>query len=123
TSDMTVGEARDVTIAQAEVTVYRRDDAGAPGLHLIVPRDRAGDVYKALLEPVGGLVPEVEGGVRRAITGRGIGWLAYNTARIEAGTALYCVDFGPDSLPAETGPRTMAEAVSFTKGCYLGQEI
>jgi folate-binding protein YgfZ len=29
-------------------------------------------------------------------------------------------DFGPDNFPQETG---IEEAVSYTKGCYLGQEI
>ncbi len=56
-----------------------------------------------------------------AVRGRGIGWVAFNTARIEAGTPLYHIDFGPDSLPGETG--LLEDAVSFTKGCYLGQEI
>ena len=57
----------------------------------------------------------------RLIPGRGIGWVAFNTARIEAGTPLFHIDFGPDSLPGETG--LLDDAVSFTKGCYLGQEI
>ncbi len=123
TADLAEGAARTVEIAGASVVIYRRDETGSPGLHLLVPGEGIEAVYRKLVEPMGGLVPEVEGGVRRPVTGRGIGWLAYNTARIEAGTALYCIDFGPDSLPAEAGQRTMDEAVSFTKGCYLGQEI
>ena len=47
--------------------------------------------------------------------------MAYNIARIEAGSAVYNIDFGPDSLPAESG--VINDRVSFTKGCYLGQEI
>jgi folate-binding protein YgfZ len=54
---------------------------------------------------------------------RRIGWHALNMARIEAGTSLYLVDFGPDSLPHETGIETLADRVSFKKGCYLGQEV
>ncbi|MHB1157679.1 MAG: CAF17-like 4Fe-4S cluster assembly/insertion protein YgfZ [Phycisphaerales bacterium] len=50
-----------------------------------------------------------------------LGWLAFNMARIEGGTVLFHVDFGPDCVPHETG---MVKAVcSFTKGCYRGQEI
>lgn len=52
---------------------------------------------------------------------RPIGWLAFNIARIEAGRPMFNIDFGPDSLPHETG--VLDEAVSFTKGCYRGQEI
>ena len=55
--------------------------------------------------------------------GRPIGWLAYNTARIEADLPIYHIDFGPDTLPNETGPALLGEMVSFTKGCYVGQEI
>ena len=114
-----------VMIDGAQCTLYRRDDAGSPGLHLIVPVQEALKVFTRMAQAVGGLVPEVghanENMVQGAIKGRGIGWLAYNTARIEAGTPLYNIDFGPDSLPGETGQ--LEDAVSFTKGCYLGQEI
>ncbi len=101
--------------------VYRRDEAGLCGLHLIMPADDTAVVHEQMAEAIGGLMPDVEGGSRRQFAGRGIGWLAYNTARIEAGTPLFHVDFGPDSLPHESG--VLREAVSFTKGCYLGQEI
>ncbi|MHC4993978.1 MAG: CAF17-like 4Fe-4S cluster assembly/insertion protein YgfZ [Planctomycetota bacterium] len=50
-----------------------------------------------------------------------IGWLAFNIARVEAGRPLFNVDFGPNNLPHETG--VLGEAVSFTKGCYRGQEV
>jgi folate-binding protein YgfZ len=109
------------TIAGHDCRLLRLDETGSPGLHLLAPRAGCDVVYNALSEALGGLVPEVAGGTKRPITGRGIGWLAYNTARIEAGTPLFHIDFGPDSLPHETG--VLADAVSFTKGCYLGQEV
>ena len=49
------------------------------------------------------------------------GWHAWNIARIEAGTPVYFLDFGPDSIPQETG--CFLDRVSTTKGCYLGQEV
>ena len=52
---------------------------------------------------------------------RPIGWAAFNAARIEAGRPLFGIDFDETVLPAETGQ--LERAVSFTKGCYLGQEI
>ncbi len=52
---------------------------------------------------------------------RPVGWHAYNAARIEAGTPLYNLDFGPTSLPHETS--VVADRVRFDKGCYLGQEV
>lgn len=113
----------------ATLVIHRRDEAGPLGLHVLTPTAIAADVYAALTEAVGGLnpdpapgiVPGAEGQPKRTILGRGIGWMAYNTARIEAGSPLFHVDFGPDSLPHETA--ILSQAVSFTKGCYLGQEI
>ncbi len=54
-------------------------------------------------------------------TARPIGWHAFNMARIEAGMPLYNLDFGSRNLPHETG--VLRDRVSFTKGCYLGQEV
>jgi folate-binding protein YgfZ len=50
-----------------------------------------------------------------------MGWAEFNTARIEAGSPLFHVDFGADCLPHETS--LLDETTSFTKGCYIGQEI
>jgi folate-binding protein YgfZ len=40
--------------------------------------------------------------------------------RVEAGRPRYGRDMGEDRLPIEAG---IPDAVSFTKGCYLGQEV
>jgi folate-binding protein YgfZ len=45
---------------------------------------------------------------------------AFEAARIEAGMPWYGVDFNEENLPQEVGRDR--EAISFTKGCYLGQE-
>jgi folate-binding protein YgfZ len=45
---------------------------------------------------------------------------AFDVARIEAGMPLFKVDFDDSNLPQEVGRDK--EAISFTKGCYLGQE-
>ena len=45
---------------------------------------------------------------------------AVEAARIEAGFPLFALDITEDNLPQEVGRD--AEAISFTKGCYLGQE-
>jgi folate-binding protein YgfZ len=105
------GDAWAGEVAGSPVVVYRADPAGEPGLECIVP---AADAV-AVLE---GICAVAEGaGVRT----RPVGWHAFNIARVENGTPLFNLDFGPDSLPAETG--LLDSRVSFTKGCYLGQEI
>ncbi len=43
--------------------------------------------------------------------------------RILAGVPVSGVDIGPDTIPAEAGQWLIDAAVSFTKGCYTGQEL
>ncbi|HMN96461.1 MAG TPA: glycine cleavage T C-terminal barrel domain-containing protein [Phycisphaerales bacterium] len=95
-------------IAGEPVHAIRRDETGDPGFHLIVPTAGVLAVWRALRE-VGEEPP------------RPVGWHAFNIARIEAGTALMNIDFDTSCLPHESG--ILRERVSFTKGCYLGQEI
>lgn len=45
---------------------------------------------------------------------------AFDAVRIESGMPLFNIDFDEDNLPQEVGRDE--EAISFTKGCYLGQE-
>jgi folate-binding protein YgfZ len=45
---------------------------------------------------------------------------ALEMLRLEAGIPRYGADFGEDTLPLEAG---LLNALSFTKGCYPGQEI
>jgi len=108
---------------QEKIHLFRFDQTESTSLHLLIPNTIADHAYYAMAQALGGLTPQVQGGVKREIHGRGVGWLAFNTARIEAATPLYHIDFGADSLPAETGKTTFQQAVSLTKGCYLGQEI
>jgi folate-binding protein YgfZ len=49
-----------------------------------------------------------------------VGPAAFEAARIEAGMPWYGVDFNEENLPQEVGRDS--QAISFTKGCYLGQE-
>lgn len=99
--------------ANGELFVARVDQTGEIGLELFVPRDYVERVWTTLLK-----TNEVGAKKRRV---RPIGWYAFNIARIEAGTPLFNIDFGPTNLPHESG--VLSDRVSFTKGCYLGQEI
>jgi len=45
---------------------------------------------------------------------------ALDLARIDAGEPAWGVDYGEENFPQETGEEA---AVSYTKGCYLGQEV
>ena len=94
-----------------ESWTFRYDEVGEPAVHIWARRDplrRFAEQAEALGERFGL---------------RFIGWMSWNIARVEAGRAMFHVDFGPNNLPHEAGEQVVSEAVSFTKGCYRGQEI
>ena len=43
--------------------------------------------------------------------------------RIRAGWPVMGAEIGPRTIPAELGPSLISKSVSFTKGCYTGQEL
>jgi len=90
-------------------TIVWRDDPTGPGYHLIVPAAEARKIWMNLI-------------AREEPRMRPIGWAAFNATRIEAGRPMFGIDFDDSVLPHETGP-LLERAVSFTKGCYPGQEI
>lgn len=47
----------------------------------------------------------------------------YERRRILAGVPVVGVDIGPETIPAEVGRWAIDAAVSFTKGCFTGQEL
>jgi len=66
----------------------------------------------------------VEEGEPKWLAGFGGRWLEADEVarrRVAAGIPAVPVDLGPADLPNEAGLE--AEAISFTKGCYLGQEV
>ncbi len=119
-ADIRQGEAAELEIAGHRVAVDRWDSTGEIGLELTLAHEAVLPVYQTLLTAAH---ENTEGhtGPNPRPRLRPIGWHAYNVARIEAGTPLYMIDFGPDALPAESG--ALNDRVSFKKGCYLGQEI
>lgn len=86
-------------------TFFRHDFAGSPGFELIVPRDQAVSWWERLL--AAGATPA--------------GFNAIDALRIEAGIPWLGRDIDDKTLPAET--QQIERAVSFKKGCYLGQEV
>ena len=135
---MGVMESKPAAIDGIEVLVWRDDACGVPGYWLVVDSGSAAKVWMRLLtvdsvrpspQPSPGVPGEGVSGegemLQESVVGkravRPVGWAVFNAARIEAGRALFGIDFDDSVLPAETGQ--LERAVSFTKGCYLGQEI
>jgi folate-binding protein YgfZ len=91
---------------QGETTIITRTtDAGEPGYDLYVERSRAERVLSALA--TAGTVP-LDEETAEAI-------------RIEAGVPRFHRDMDEETIPLEAGIES--RAMSFTKGCYVGQEV
>ncbi|NNC91164.1 MAG: hypothetical protein HKN80_01595 [Acidimicrobiia bacterium] len=84
-----------------------------------------GEPARALPAPLGGLSRFfVTGATRSHLVDAGarpVGRLAYTAARVEMGEPAMGADVDESTIPQEAG--VVAESVSFTKGCYLGQEL
>ncbi|MBX3472482.1 MAG: folate-binding protein YgfZ [Planctomycetes bacterium] len=78
---------------------------GVAGLHLVVARDAAPALADALV----------------AAGARPVGSAALEQVRVEEGVPLFGVDLDERTIPIEAGLE--AQAISFSKGCYLGQEV
>lgn len=89
----------------AEVHLLGRDRTGFGGVDLVLPREGAPEAWSAL----------------RA-AGAGIGGSdALESLRVRAGLARWPVDMGERALVHEM--RLVERCCSFTKGCYIGQEV
>jgi folate-binding protein YgfZ len=84
--------------------VRRNDRLGVPGYDVLCPPGEAAQLWQALTQA--GVTPA--------------GLQAFEALRIEAGTPRYGADIDDNTFAPEAG-RT-AQAICYTKGCYLGQE-
>jgi folate-binding protein YgfZ len=92
----------------AAVCVVRASPTGEPGFDLIIPN--------AALEAIARRLTDTG----KALGVRWVGEEAQNLLRVEAGVPRYGIDFNEENLLLEVG---LDHAVSFNKGCYLGQEV
>ncbi len=95
---------QDAAVAGHAVAIGRVDLTGGPGFLLRGEADAVAKVWLTLREA--GAVP--------------CGAEALEMARIEAATPWYGVDISEQNLPQEVARDE--RTISFTKGCYLGQE-
>lgn len=98
------GNRRGLVDGQAAI-VTRITDTGEPGYDVHVEAAAAGRLREALDE-VG--VPPVDPQTADAL-------------RIEAGVPVFNRDMDEETIPLEAGIE--ARSISFTKGCYVGQEV
>ncbi len=88
--------------------IIARDRTGQTGYDIILPRDESEAIWQAFLLKGGDL------GLRP------VGMKALEILRLEAGLPKYSVDVDENTIILEAGYK---DAISFTKGCYMGQEV
>jgi folate-binding protein YgfZ len=88
-----------------------REFGGEPGFDLFAPAALLPTLWATLLAGAEGARP----------VGRG----ALETLRVEAGRPRYGADLSEETIPTEAWESTglMERGVSFSKGCYTGQEV
>jgi folate-binding protein YgfZ len=87
------------------LTIVGRDDVGVAGFDLVIDRDAASDLVAAVREAGAVVVADA----------------AVEICRIEAGRPVFHKDMTEETIPLEAGIED--QAISLTKGCYVGQEI
>lgn len=115
------GQATAIRIAEHPVIAFRNDLTGEIGIELIVTLEGATAVFDAIARHARTDYGHHNEPTKDRYRLRHAGWHAFNIARIEVGTPLFRIDFGPSNLPHESG--ALDSRVSFRKGCYLGQEV
>ena len=104
---MSFSSSNDATLG--EIYCMNQPRLGTTGFDLCAPTAALGAVADKLIAAA------------RMAGGRACGWQALEMARIEAGIPRFGVDMDETNLPPEAGIED--RAVSYTKGCYIGQEV
>jgi folate-binding protein YgfZ len=92
-----------------EIYCMNQPRLGTTGFDLFVPTAALAAVFDKLV------------GAARTAGGRACGWTALEIARIEAGIPRFGAEMDETNLPPEAG--IADRAISYTKGCYIGQEV
>jgi aminomethyltransferase len=90
------------------ICVVRASHTGESGFDLIAPKTDLINLAALLTES------------GKPISAAWVGEDTHNVLRVEAGIPRYGVDFSDDNLLLEVG---IDNSYSYTKGCYLGQEV
>ena len=97
-------------IANHDVWMANRSYTREPGYLLLVEPAAAEKVWTALRDL----------GQGEELQGCAVGLQALDTLRIESGKPRFGIDMTDATLPVEAN---LLEAISYTKGCYVGQEV
>lgn len=108
-SDRPFGSVKFSDATLGEIYVINNARLGSTGFDLFVPANSLEALADVLIS------------TSTVIGGRAVGWSAFEIARVEAGIPRFGADMDETNLPLECDIE--ARAVSYTKGCYIGQEV
>jgi folate-binding protein YgfZ len=100
---------RDASAGSIPCRIVKRSPGKIPGAEFVVERDKVALLWKILLEAA------------RKHGGGPMGYTALSALRLEMGVPWFGYDFGEKQIPHEAGLQD--SHISYTKGCYTGQEI
>jgi folate-binding protein YgfZ len=92
-----------------EIYLANNPRLGTSGFDLFIPNNSLGAVADKIIAAA------------KQNVGRACGWTAFETVRIEAGIPRFGADMDETNIPLECGIESCA--VSYNKGCYIGQEV
>jgi folate-binding protein YgfZ len=102
-------ERAEVSVAAIPCWLTKRSPGGVPGCEFIVAQDKLADLWKSLMISV------------KKHNGGPMGYAALSAQRLAQGIPWFGYDFGEKQIPHEAGLQD--SHISYTKGCYTGQEI
>ncbi|HXT14471.1 MAG TPA: glycine cleavage T C-terminal barrel domain-containing protein [Gemmatimonadaceae bacterium] len=94
------------TVGGASITILRSPDISVEGYELLVPFEAFPRLWDAAV--AAGATPA--------------GLAAWEIARVEAGRPEWGIDIDESTIPQEANFDDF-DAISYTKGCYIGQEV
>ena len=100
---------REATVASIPCLVKRRSPGGVAGCEFLVERGELKNLWQTLSESV------------KKHGGGPMGYAALSAQRLAQGVPWFGYDFGEKQIPHEAGLQD--SHISYTKGCYTGQEI
>ncbi|HEY1468944.1 MAG TPA: glycine cleavage T C-terminal barrel domain-containing protein [Candidatus Acidoferrum sp.] len=107
--DLNELETREVSVGGISCGLVKRSLDGVNGGEFLALREEAEALWKMLADAA------------RKHSGGPMGYTALNAVRLEQGVPWFGYDFGEKQIPHEAGLQD--SHISYTKGCYTGQEI
>ena len=100
---------QEARVGSVPCTLARRSNGKIGSAEFLLERKHLAEIWNLLLEKT------------QAVGGGPMGYSALSALRLEQGVPWFSYDFGEKQIPHEAGLQD--SHISYTKGCYTGQEI